>query len=96
MKYNEILIPSTFIIDCIFPHTVKTGCDNVEIINDTTTRINCCMYIEFTEHQKSMYKILLDIIKEVNFDAFIDLKRKLFFFNDVISNDTERSTFRVS
>ena len=42
-----------------------------------------------------MYYILLEMIKELNFDAFIDIKRKLFYFNEDNSNDSENSTFRV-
>jgi len=42
--------------------------------------------------------LLLDLIKEINFNSFIDLKRKLFYFNDkldISGVESEQSTFRV-
>lgn len=94
-KYNDILLkPKT--VDVNFSTNAPSLCDNSDLITDSTNRIIKCMYYKFTSHQKTLYSYLLEIIKEVNFDAFIDLKRKLFYFNDVLAHETERSTFRVS
>lgn len=90
----DILIKPT-IIDVTFPSNINNLCENSELIVDSTNRIIKCVYSKFTNHQKTIYSYLLEIIKEINFDAFIDLKRKLFYFNDVLSHETERSTFRV-
>ncbi len=94
IKMIDILI-KPLSIDIIFPSNINSVCENSELIVDSTNRIIKCVYSKFTSHQRIIYSYLLEIIKEINFDAFIDLKRKLFYFNDILSHETERSTFRV-
>lgn len=94
ISMNDILIKPE-LVDSIFPPNQQYMCDNAELVFDTINKILNCNYYKFSVHQKKIYLTLLDMIKDINFDAFIDLKRKLFYFNDMLSHDTERSTFRV-
>lgn len=94
ININDILIKPS-IIDLIHPSNQQYICENAELVYDTINKILQCNYYSFTPYQKKAYSTLLDMIKEINFDAFIDLKRKLFYFNDILTqNNSERSTFR--
>ncbi len=46
---------------------------------------------EFDFYQKKSYYILLDLIKEINFDAFIDLKKKIFNSFNLNTNGQQES-----
>ena len=57
-----------------------------------------CPFYKFDACQKKVYFMLLEMIKEINFDAFIDVRRKLFFLNNNNTGDTDRSgsTYKVN
>lgn len=105
--YNDILIkPKT--IDIIHPLNQVTYCDNAETIIEIINKIMNCSYFTFTNSQRDAYLIVLNMIKDVNFDDFLDMKRKLFFLNEPIylfnnqnqnqtknqNEEMEKSTFR--
>lgn len=95
LKFNEILLLPKDVIDLLYGSSQFYMCENADVLYDTINKITNCPYYKFDKIQKKAYLILLDMIKEINFDAFIDLKRKLFFFNMFNNPDTERSsTFR--
>ncbi len=96
IKYYDILTMSNDVVDIIYGSSQYYMCDNADILYDTITKIMNCPYYKFDKNQKQAYCILLEMIKEINFDAFIDLKRKLFFLNsNATHGDSERSsTFR--
>jgi hypothetical protein len=54
--------------------------------------MNCAFY-KLDYFQKKVYFMLLEMIKEINFEAFIDIRKKLFFLNNNTNNsgETERS-----
>lgn len=67
-------------------------CENADLLYDTITKIMNCSYFKFDKYQKKAYIMLLDMIKTINFDAFVDMKRKLFFYAS--SEMDNSSTFR--
>ena len=99
IKYLDIIIVTDY-IDFGYTTNISNSNENNELFVETYNKIMNCMYYKFTKHQKQIYKYLLDMIKEINFDAFIDLKRKLFYSSelvqDIVNNqESEKSTFRV-
>ena len=51
--------------------------------------MNCAFY-KLDYYQKKVYFMLLEMIKEINFEAFIDFRKKLFFLNN-FSAESDRS-----
>lgn len=98
IKFSDILFENKEVIDIVYGSSQFYMCENADILYDTINKIMNCPYYKFDKNQKQCYSMILEIIKEINFDAFIDLKRKLFFFNLPNSQgngETERSsTFR--
>lgn len=74
--------------------TIVNTCNNIDVISDFVNKMKINDYHNFTDTQKEMYQIMLEIIKEINYDTFVEIKRKVFFFENT-SGETERSTFRV-
>jgi hypothetical protein len=96
IKYYDILIMSKEVVDMVYGSSQYYMCENADILYDTINKIMNCAYFKFDKNQKQAYCILLEMIKEINFDAFVDLKRKLFFLNlNATNGDSDRSsTFR--
>ena len=62
-------------------------------MHDTINKIMNCAFYKLDYFQKKVYFMLLEMIKEINFEAFIDIRKKLFFLNNNNNNsgETERS-----
>ena len=59
--------------------------------------MNCAFY-KLDHYQRKLYFLLLDMIKEINFEAFIEIRKRLFYFsNNSNDNESERSvsTYKV-
>jgi tetratricopeptide (TPR) repeat protein len=95
IRFNEILVENKDTVDLSYGSTQFYMCENADVLYDTINKIMNCSYYKFDLNQRKAYNIVLEMIKEINFDAFVDLKRKLFFFNVYNNTETERSsTFR--
>jgi len=71
-------------------------CENADMLFETVTKIMNCPFNEFDHFQKKTYYILLELIKEINFDAFIDLKKKIFNSSYNSLNGQSQETGRSS
>jgi tetratricopeptide (TPR) repeat protein len=95
IKFTDILIQPKE-IDILYGNNQYYMCDNAEVLYDTIYKIMNCSYFRFDKHQKKTYCILLDMIKEINYDAFIDLKRHLFYLsNNFNPPENDGGTFRT-
>jgi hypothetical protein len=95
IKFMDILVVSNE-IDVLYGNNQYYMCENAEVLYDTIYKIMNCSYFRFDKHQKKAYTILLDMIKEINYDAFVDLKRNLFYLtNNISPQDNDGGTFRT-
>ena len=96
MKMNDILLKQKNCIDIYYGSSQFYLCENSDFLQDTTMKILNCPYYLFDSIQKKVYSILLDLIKEINFDSFIDLKRKNFCESSIKQNDEDKDSFANS
>jgi hypothetical protein len=52
--------------------------ENDDLIKDITNKITNSKFLKFTKEQKKIYYILLQIIKEINFTKFLEIKNNQF------------------
>lgn len=71
-------------------------CENSDMLFETVSKIMNCPFNEFEFSQKKTYYILLELIKEINFDAFVDLKKKIFNSSYNVLNGQAQETGRSS
>ena len=96
---NDILYFNKYEIDVYYNSNQFFLCENSEVLQDVINKILTSSYYNFNDILKKSYKIILTIIKEINFDTFIDLKNKLFVSkkkkkeNDNNYNNTENNSF---
>lgn len=91
IKMNDILLKQKNCIDIYYSSNQFYLCENSDFLQDTTMKILNCPYYTFDTIQKKAYELLLELIKEINFDSFIDLKRKNFCENNLIKqSETEQ------
>ena len=81
LKINDILIQQKNCIDIYYNSNQFFMNENSDFLSNCTMKILNCSYYFFDKLQKKQYEILLELIKEINFDSFIDLKRKIFCEN---------------
>ena len=96
LKYFELLsVPN--VVDLYFGSNQFYVCENSEVVHDTINKIMNCAFYKLDNVQKKVYFLLLEMIKEINFEAFIDIRRKLFFLNNNNNGETDRSnsTYKV-
>jgi tetratricopeptide (TPR) repeat protein len=79
IKFSDIIVHQKDILDMSYGASQFYMCDNGDILFDTIKKIVTCAYYRFDKAQKKTYILILEMIKEINFEAFVDLKRKLFF-----------------
>ena len=96
MKMNDILLTQKNCIDIYYGSSQFYLCENSDFLQDTTMKILNCPYYLFDSVQKKAYDILLELIKEINFDSFIDLKRKNFCESSIKQNEDEKDSFANS
>lgn len=95
IKFTDILFPPSH-VDLLFGSNQFYMCENADMLYETVSKIMNCPFNEFDAYQIKVYYILLDLIKEINFDAFIDLKKKVFNFNYTANNGISQETSRSS
>lgn len=78
LKIVDLLYCSKRYVDLYYSSSQFYLCENSDVLQDTINKILSCPYFSFDKTQKKAYSILLEMIKEINFDTFIDLKSKIF------------------
>ena len=97
LKISDILITQKNCIDIYFNSSQFYISENSDFLQNTTMKILNCPYYLFDNLQKKQYDILLELIKEINFDSFIDLKRKNFCeTNNIIGEKNSYSENQIS
>ena len=78
IKYNDLLFASKYQVDFFYNSTNLMFSENDDLIKDITNKITNSKFLKFTKEQKKIYYILLQIIKEINFTKFLELKNNQF------------------
>ena len=78
IKYNDLLYCSKYHIDLFYNSSIIVLSDNDDLLKDIINKILKSNFIKFKKEEKKLYYILLDIIKQINFTKFIELKDKMF------------------
>ena len=83
LKIVDLLYCSKRYVDLYYSSSQYYLCENSDVLQDTINKILYCPYFSFDKTQKKAYSILLEMIKEINFDTFIDLKANIFCDNNI-------------
>ena len=78
IKYNDLLFASKYQVDFFYNSTNLIFSENDDLIKDISNKITNSKFLKFTKEQKKIYYILLQIIKEINFTKFLELKNSQF------------------
>ena len=78
IKYNDLLYASKYQVDFFYNSTNLMFSENDDLIKDITNKITNSKFLKFTKEQKKIYYILLQIIKEINFTKFLEIKNNQF------------------
>jgi hypothetical protein len=78
IKYNDLLFASKYQVDFFYNSTNLMFSENDDLIKDITNKIINSKFLKFTKEQKKIYYILLQIIKEINFTKFLEIKNNQF------------------
>jgi hypothetical protein len=104
IKYNDLLYCSKYHVDFFYNSTYLLFSEKDDLIKDIVNKITKSKFLKFNKEQKKMYYILLQIIKEINFTKFLELKNNQFsstkkntnnknnniIINDKINNNNEQ------
>ena len=99
LKINDLFSKQKYCID-IFYSANKYDQFNIftdihdeseDFFQHITLKILNSNYINFSHIQKKIYNLILALIKEINFDPFITLKKKI--FSTVVNTQTNTDTF---
>ena len=78
IKYNDLLYCSKHNIDFFYNSTFLLFSENDDLIKDIINKIINSRFLKFNKEQKKLYYILLQMIKEINFTKFLELKNEQF------------------
>jgi hypothetical protein len=104
IKYNDLLYCSKYHVDFFYNSTYLLFSEKDDLIKDIVNKITKSKFLKFNKEQKKMYYILLQIIKEINFTKFLEIKNNQFsstkkntnnknnniIINDKINNNNEQ------
>ena len=91
IKYNDLLYCSKYNVDFFYNSTFLLFSENDDLIKDIINKITNSRFLKFNKEQKRMYYILLQIIKEINFTKFLELKNNQFSTLKMNSNYKENN-----
>ena len=80
LNYDELISFFKYNIDISFNASNLLLGENDDLIKDIINKVTNGNFLKFNDEQKKMYYILLQIMKEINFTKFIELKNNLFSF----------------
>ena len=78
IKYNDLLFCPKYNIDFFYNSTYLLFSENDDLIKDIINKIINSKFLKFCKEQKKMYYILLQMIKEINYTKFLELKNEQF------------------
>ena len=78
IKYNDLLFCPEYNIDFFYNSTYLLFSENDDLIKDIIYKIINSKFLKFNKEQKKMYYILLQMIKEINYTKFLELKNEQF------------------
>ena len=80
LNYNDLISCFKYNIDLYYNTSNILLGENDDLNKDIINKITNSNFLKFNNEQKKMYYILLQIMKEINFTKFIELKERLFSF----------------
>ena len=80
LSYNDLINCFKYNIDLFYNASNILLGENDDINKDIINKITKGNFLKFNNEQKKIYYILLQIMKEINFTKFIELKNQLFSF----------------
>ena len=82
IKYCDLISYDKYTIDFYYNTSNIYLNENDDLLKDIISKITNSNFFKFNGEQKKMYYILLKIMKEINFSKFLELKNKLFYFEE--------------
>ena len=82
LSYEELISFFKYSIDLYLNASNLLLGENDDLIKDIINKVTNSNFFKFNDDQKKMYYILLQIMKEINFTKFIELKNNLFLFSN--------------
>ena len=96
IKYNDLLFASKYQVDFFYNSTNLMFSENDDLIKDITNKITNSKFLKFTKEQKKIYYILLQIIKEINFTKFLEIKNSQFSTLKTNNNNNSDSISNIN
>ena len=93
IKSNDLLFCSKYHVDFFYNSTYLLFSENDDLIKDIINKITKSKFLKFNKEQKKMYYILLQIIKEINFTKFLELKNNQF---STLKKDDNKSNNNIN
>ena len=91
IKYNDLLYCNKYNVDFFYNSTFLLFSENDDLIKDIINKITHSKFLKFNKDQKRIYYILLQIIKEINFTKFLELKNNQFSSLKLNTNNNENT-----
>ena len=79
-SYPDIISFFKFSIDLFYNTSNLILGENDDLIKDIINKVTNSNFLKFNKEEKNMYYLLLQIMKEINFTKFVELKDNLFSF----------------
>ena len=89
-NYTDLISCFKYNIDLFYNTSNLILGENDDLLKDIINKITNGNFFKFNNEQINMYYILLQIMKEINFTKFIELKDKLFSFSKNGNNNNDK------
>ncbi len=89
-NYSDLISCFKYNIDLFYNTSNLILGENDDLLKDIINKITNGNFFKFNNEQINMYYILLQIMKEINFTKFIELKDKLFSFSKNGNNNNDK------
>ena len=104
LKINDLFSKQKYCIDIFYSANKYDQFNNIfvnlhdeadDFFGNITLKILNSNYISFSSIQKKIYNLLLSLIKDINFEPFISLKKKIFssIFTNTTTNINQKTHF---
>jgi hypothetical protein len=89
-NYSDLISCFKYNIDLFYNTSNLILGENDDLLKDIINKITNGNFFKFNNEQINMYYILLQIMKEINFSKFIELRDKLFSFSKNGNNNNDK------
>ena len=104
LKINDLFSKQKYCIDIFYSANKYDQFNNIfvnihdeadDFFGNITLKILNSNYVSFSSIQKKIYNLLLSLIKDINFEPFISLKKKIFssIFTNTTTNINQKTHF---